>query len=262
MNYDNDDLNNDLNYHDSGDDDGITREHAKPTSYLNPNSGRVVLVIWLIITGGITGYLCLNYELWTFAFFLLQAIVGFVLFMTSDRQYRPKNMVIYMIVVALFCGGLFALRIYFPSYFETMSGRFATNCLLAFLSSLGASMLVYGVVHHRKMKRHCTVPVEGTVHRLIKTTFRNRRRYSAVFRFRYGGKKYEACEYKYYHGHVPQVGDILQIYIDPDDPVTIREPKRAKDELHMNVTSGFLLFLCGLAIMAAFAISGYGLFEH
>ncbi|MBQ9461777.1 MAG: hypothetical protein IJU51_07695 [Clostridia bacterium] len=258
MNYDN----NDLNYNEPEENDGFIKEHAKPLSYDNPNKSRTVLALWLIITGGVTGYLSLSYELWTFFFFILQAIVGFVLFFTSDRQYRPKNMIIYMIVVALFCGGLYGLRITFPGYFETMGSRFATNCFLMLISAIGGGLLVYGVVHHRKMKRHCTVPVEGTVVRLMEVSYKYNKKYSPVFRFSYGGKKYEACEYKYYRVHVPHVGDILQIYIDPDDPVVIREPKRARNELDMNVTSGFLLFLCGLALMVLFAVSGFGLFEH
>ena len=253
---------NDLNDNAPVGDDGIIREHTKRNSYINPNSGRLALVLWLLITGGVTAYFSLSHELWTVYFFLLQAIDGAVLFLTSDKLRRSRNMMIYMFVAALFSVGLLGLRMTFPKYFENMSGHFISNCVCAVIAASGAGMLVYGVVHDRKMKRHCTVPIEGTVLRLMIFHKRRHPHYNPVFRFSFNGNRYEGSEYKHYRGRVPEVGDRLRIFIDPEDPVTIREPKRAKRELQTSVTYGFLLFLAGLALMLLGAVANFGFFEH
>ena len=253
---------NELNNQEDGTDEYI-REHLPPKTYSNPKKGAGLLVGWLLLTAGAVACLSLSiYELWTTFFFFLQAIITVVLFTTSDRDRRIKNMLIYIGVVLLCSGGLVGLRFAFPDIFEAMNGRFMTNIVLAALCALGGGMAVFETVHYRKMKRRCTAPAEGTVVRLNSMKHRNGRVYSPVFRFGYQGKKYEASEYEFYSGNVPEVGDRVQIFVYPDDPVTIFDPKRAKRKVKFNVLVGILFFIIGAALMVLFAVSGFGLFEH
>ena len=97
---------NDLNNQEDGSDEYI-REHSVPKTYSNPKKGAGLLVGWLLLTAGAVACLSLSfYELWTTFFFLLQAIIAVVLFMTSDRDRRIKNMLIHIVVVLLCSGGL------------------------------------------------------------------------------------------------------------------------------------------------------------
>ena len=88
------------------------------------------------------------------------------------------------------------------------------------------------------------------------------KRYSPVYRFTVDDKKYEATEFKYYRKGLPKVGDTVKILIDPDDPVSIREPERAKRELIINIITGIMMFIAGSGLMTLFAVTGIGIFER
>lgn len=248
-------------------DEGIEEEviftHTPPSSYSNPNSGIRTLAGWFVLTIAAACFFCLQYyELWSAYFFIMQVVPGFVLFFTSDRDRRTKNLLLYTVIIAVLAAGIVCLRLTFPDRFQTMSGRFLTNLLFAGIGAAGGSILVYGLVHERRMKRHCTAKVTATVVRLKTATHFFRKSYCPVYRFRYEGKQYEASEFKYYRRAVPQTGDSVQLLADPTDPVTIRDVRRAKREWLRHIAFGILLLLIAAALMVLFAVTGIGIFEH
>lgn len=250
----------DLKYHGGKGDDEVIREHRPPSSYTNPNSGMPLFVMWLLLTGGITVYLSLKYELWTVYFFVMQAIPGAVLFFTSEKLRRTKNLLIYMFFVAAFCGGLAYLRITFPIYFETMSGHFLTNLFIDVLCVIALGLVLYVNTHENNMRRRCTAAVDGTVVRMLTMRLKSSKVYCPVYRFTFGSKRYEASEYKYYKHNVPQVGETAGLLIDPEDPVTIRKVDRAIAEVKIKTIAGILLFISGLMLMLLLASSGHDIF--
>ena len=79
-------------------------------------------------------------------------------------------------------------------------------------------------------------------------------------------KQYEEngsdSEFKYARKNAPEKDDTVSILIDPDDPVTILEPERARRERTASIIGGTVMFVTGLALIVLFAATGKGIFER
>lgn len=243
-------------------DEEIIIKHAERTVYNNPNKGIMMLVVWLLLTGGAACYAGIKIELWPFYLFVIQGIIGFTLFFTSDRDKKSRNMFIYTLIVAVLAVGTAFLSIAFPDQFAVMSGRFLTNIVLSALTAAGGAIFVYGIFNDGRLKRQCSLETKATVNRLKTQTRFGRTSYCPVYRFSHDEKKYEACEFKYARKNIPKKNDTVSIFIDPYDPVTIREPKRARRERTASIIGGLALLIIGLALITVFAATSLGIFER
>lgn len=69
-------------------------------------------------------------------------------------------------------------------------------------------------------------------------------------------------EFKYYKRSLPKVGDTVKLMIDPQGPVTIRDPQRAGRARNFYAFCGAALLLIGFGLMVVFMVTGIGIFEH
>ena len=249
---------NTLKYSNVGDLGYPLKDEKKKLTYNNVNRRKgsgpvVVMLILLLITAGAAGYLMFTDGLWPLVPFVFLTICMLTAYFSTIDRYSINTMVGFGIFEILFCGGIAALRFYFPWVFKNMSEDILFIGLCALETLLGAGMIIYTLVISHDLKKICTEPVIGRVvdlkreKRMIKGgTYYV---YCPVYEYSYGGDVFQSCDHRFNKYVNPTVGSVRTLYIDPNYPMTYREPKRNAALSRRRMFDGIAFTLIGLILI-------------
>ena len=212
-----------------------------------PDSAKLFIAFWLILTAfGFASAFLFN-EPWLLFPVPVQLITGIVLLAASEPKRRTKNVIIYILLLAVIGAALAFLRMSFPLVFSNMKITGFYDFTAVILGSIGGALAAYNALKLRRMKRNCTVPINALVADHLKGMRKYNKVYDPVYIFTYGSKKYKTCENRYYpRKRVPNVGEMEKILIDPQNPKSVYVPKRDNGSSVLECILGIFILLCGM----------------
>lgn len=199
-----------------------------------PNSAKAVLfvvgfmvgIVGLVIASQINPALCISVFGAIFAFFGFMAMGG------SKKKYPEDKMTLWSCAL----GGLLVFALPLFMMFLKRSGmsaeRFETlrNAMIsAAFAAIGLAVLIFPAVGRSMKKRRCTFSVEATCVGLNSKLsnsgshrrghhHRRQRLYAPIWEYFFDGRMIRKAETTYSNVNVPQVGDICELMVNPNDP--------------------------------------------
>lgn len=220
---------------------------------LRKNKSTVVLMlIFELILTAAALYLCFVEGMWPAAPYLFFLVCLFTTLFSSP-DYSLKPMVIITIIESIVCGGIFALRITYPFAFEKISEHIYYCGASVVVLSIGAGLVIYTLVNTGYYKKKCNVPVQGRVVSHKETLASTKHGFVIVYcpeyEYFYNGDSYRSYDFKYHKFINPPIGEIRTIFIDPEYPITLREPKRTAALNRRRMFFGISFVIIGVMLL-------------
>ena len=213
-----------------------------------PRVPLLILTVWSLATIILTIILTVTGEPWSIFFEAIQLFPIFAFFAAvSDKQKLPAALIC-IAASALFMTATGFLRFLMPGSFVSFSKEYLFQIILVFFYFIGILIMKMPLADYNKRKRRATVRLNAVVSDIkiqVKRTSKGGRMkiYCPTYEYTYRGKRYRttADDFSQYYKHA--IGDIAEIYIDPDKPEHFTDIKMKKRVIVACLLSGGLFCL-------------------
>ena len=166
-------------------------------------------------------------------------------FMFSSKKLRFKqvmfNLMFVVVGILLIVASIISKvkpDLEMPEYFVPGIGFF-----------IGLCVIVFPIISYLIDCKTCTEEVDAVVIDLIPSKGSEHRTYTPLYRYRYNGKDYEVHNSSYSNSGNPHIDEQRTLYIDPNDPETFFDKKRARSGIFTFFGIGMIfMVVCGIML--------------
>ncbi len=183
--------------------------------------------------------------------FLIFGIIGTI------SMIKSKSFQAFVLLFPLIGAGclFFSLTYHFmPETREDMMNMIP-YLMLALFFVIGLGIFIYGILGPVMLRKKCTQTIMGKVIKLQERYNDGSKTYCPTFEIYYRSEMKEICNKIYTNYYVPQVGESVELCINPDNPDQFYIPSQ-------NKSMGGFLIIFGLVFMAVPVISFFAMMSQ
>lgn len=203
----------------------------------------------------LSGVMVYNGENWPMCFFPVIIVFGFCVYNTVPAAHRTQTAVFLILFEALACFMLYRLSREYPDNFEKMSDNFGGGVMGSIFTCVGLGLTIVPLILNIRSRMKCSKKVQATTIDIENKSEKRKSNgtsyyvtlYCPVYKYVYNGVSYiKSAEYFENKIKYP-LNSVHDIYIDPNDPYCIHEPRSNVGVIVMTTFAGLAFTAGGLA---------------